>query len=146
MADELEESASEGGHFTGIHCGPGGADKHGDLELKLTVDGHEGSIWISQDFWIALGVKAGWVAPIFTEADYDLAMRQVVMLMEADPAEGTAGAIRLEALAGAIEQYEKVHYPIGAGVRSSGCWGCDMAFRRPGVACAKHGFKTKGPE
>lgn len=26
------------------------------------------------------------------------------------------------------------------GKRKQGCWGCDMAFRRPGVRCAQHGY------
>ena len=39
----------------------GELDRHGELELKLEVDGRLGSVWISQEFWEAIGEKVGWI-------------------------------------------------------------------------------------
>lgn len=37
-----------------------GPDRSGDLELRLDVNGHVGRLWISKEFWEAMGEKAGW--------------------------------------------------------------------------------------
>ncbi len=50
-----------GGLSAGI--GFGGVDKSGELELRLEVNGHEGSCWISKEFWEAMAEKAGWLKP-----------------------------------------------------------------------------------
>ena len=39
----------------------GDKDQNGELELKLEVDGHEGSVFISKEVWMAIGEKAGWI-------------------------------------------------------------------------------------
>lgn len=116
MADELKESFSgDGGHTTAISC-RSVDDRTGEreLELVLTVGDNDGSIWISRDFWWALGVKAGWCGePAITSTEeYQRAFAEVSDLVEANPAEGTPEAKRLEALAKSVEQYEKVHFPI----------------------------------
>lgn len=32
----------------------------GELELKLNVESHKGSVYLSREIWLALGVRAGW--------------------------------------------------------------------------------------
>lgn len=52
-----------GGLSAGIGWGGKKPDKHGELELRLEVNGHEGSCWISKEFWEAIAEKAGWFKP-----------------------------------------------------------------------------------
>jgi len=35
----------------------------GKLEIPFGVDGHEGTAFISKDFWLMMGERAGWTAP-----------------------------------------------------------------------------------
>lgn len=115
---DLEESFSDDeGPHTGIRCGPEPIDERTgerELHLVLTVDGHEGSIWISRGFWWALGVKAGWCGEpaITSPEEYQRAFAEVSDLVDANPAAGTPEAKRLESLAVSVEAYEKVHFPI----------------------------------
>lgn len=37
-----------------------GVDHHGEVELRLSVDGREGSVFVSKDFWVEVGRIAGW--------------------------------------------------------------------------------------
>jgi hypothetical protein len=50
-----------GGLSAGI--GFGGVESNGELELRLEVNGHEGSCWVSKEFWEAVAEKAGWLRP-----------------------------------------------------------------------------------
>jgi HTH-type transcriptional regulator / antitoxin HigA len=50
------------------------------------------------------------IKPIKTEADYDLALEQITLLMDAR--DGTPEADKLEVLATLVECYENEHYPI----------------------------------
>jgi hypothetical protein len=45
-------------HETGMR--PTGEMAQGEIELTLHVDGHDGSSYMSREFWEALGVMAGW--------------------------------------------------------------------------------------
>lgn len=38
----------------------GELDHHGELELKLSIDDVEASLWISQEIWESIGEYAGW--------------------------------------------------------------------------------------
>ncbi|MDS3862266.1 hypothetical protein RIF25_15815 [Thermosynechococcaceae cyanobacterium BACA0444] len=51
------------------------------------------------------------IKPIKSEADYDAALEQIAVLMDAGP--GTPEADALDVLATLVENYENQHYPIG---------------------------------
>ncbi|GAA4325091.1 DNA-binding protein [Pigmentiphaga soli] len=52
------------------------------------------------------------IRPIYTEADYRAALKEISRLMESDPALGTPDGDRLDVLATLVQAYEAKHYPI----------------------------------
>ena len=54
------------------------------------------------------------IRPIHTEADYEAALGDIAVLMESDPAPGTAKGDRLDILATLVQAYESRHFPIDA--------------------------------
>ena len=53
------------------------------------------------------------IKPIKTEADYNVALKEIERLMEMDLAPDTPEADRFEVLVTLVETYEAKHYPIG---------------------------------
>lgn len=59
-------AAEPDAHEVGFSVGD--LDHHGELELKLTVDGAEGSCWLSREMWEAVGARFGSAAePVCSE-------------------------------------------------------------------------------
>ena len=54
------------------------------------------------------------IPALATEGDYDQALTEVETFFANEPAPGTAGAARFDALAARIEAYESQHWPINA--------------------------------
>ncbi len=52
------------------------------------------------------------IRPIRTEADYDIALQRIDMLMELDPDIGSADGDELEILVMLVEKYEEKHWAI----------------------------------
>jgi HTH-type transcriptional regulator / antitoxin HigA len=52
------------------------------------------------------------IRPIRTEADYDIALQRIDMLMELDPDIGSADGDELEVLVMLVEKYEEKHWAI----------------------------------
>jgi len=52
------------------------------------------------------------IHPIYTEADYKAALKEISQLMDSDPKLGTPDGDRLDILATLVEAYEAKHYPI----------------------------------
>jgi HTH-type transcriptional regulator / antitoxin HigA len=52
------------------------------------------------------------IRPIRTETDYALALQEIAILIETDPAPDTPEGERLELLALLVQDYEAKHYPI----------------------------------
>lgn len=54
------------------------------------------------------------IHPIHTEADYKAALKQISILMDADPDSGTPDGDRLDILATLVQAYEARHFPFAA--------------------------------
>lgn len=54
------------------------------------------------------------IRPIHTEADYKATLREISILMDADPDPGTPEGDRLDILATLVQAYEAKHVPICA--------------------------------
>ncbi len=52
------------------------------------------------------------IRPIRTKADYQVALRQVSALVDADPKRGSPEGDRLEVLGALVQAYEAKHYPV----------------------------------
>jgi HTH-type transcriptional regulator/antitoxin HigA len=52
------------------------------------------------------------IKPIRTEADYTAALKEIALLMEADPALGTPEGDRLDVLVTLVQAFESRHYVI----------------------------------
>lgn len=54
------------------------------------------------------------IRPIHTRADYQVALKETSVLVDMDPAPGTAEGDRLDILATLVQAYEAKHFPIGS--------------------------------
>ncbi len=52
------------------------------------------------------------IKPIRKKADYEMALKEIGLLMDANPRPGTPKADKLDVLATLVEAYEAKHYPI----------------------------------
>lgn len=52
--------------------------------------------------------------PTITSAEqYDAALARIIALAEFDPMPDTPEGVELDALARAVERYERIHFPLG---------------------------------
>jgi hypothetical protein len=56
---DRKKAQEAGAHAAGLQARE--VDHHGELELRLHVDGQQGSCFLSREMWRALGEKAGWL-------------------------------------------------------------------------------------